>query len=78
MDGLQRLIQTLEQQLSLSLMNRLNVFCKIDGEIECIPSFNFKDSVDSDTLFYDLTIQKKSEINSYLKPVKNGWCRTLL
>tara|TARA_A100001037_G_C15020019_1_gene575872 strand:- start:537 stop:1001 length:465 start_codon:yes stop_codon:yes gene_type:complete len=78
MDGLQRLIQTLEQHLSLSLMNRLNVFCLLEGEIHSVPSNELKNVANADTLFYDLTIQKKSEINSYLKPIKEGWCSALL
>ena len=59
-------------------MNRLNVYCKIDGEIECIPYLNLKGNVDSYTLFYDLTIQKKEDLNTYLKSIKDGWCSRLL
>lgn len=77
-DTLQKCIQDIERQLSISLMNRLNVFCKIDGEIECIPSFKLKDRVDSDTLFYDLTIQKKQDLNTYLKVISEGWCAHLV
>jgi len=74
MDGLQRLIQTFENDLSISLMNRLNVFCKIGGEIQCVSSFKLKRVANSETLFYDLTIQNKLELHSYLKPIKDGWC----
>ena len=77
-DTLQQKIQKLERELSVSLMNRLNVFCKIDGEIECIPSFKLKERVDSDTLFYDLTVQKKEDLNTYLKFIKDGWCNRFL
>ena len=31
-----------------------------------------------DTLFYDITIQKKSELSNWLKPIKDGWCSGLL
>ena len=77
-DTLQKCIQDIERDLSISLMNRLNVYCKIDGKIECIPSFNLKDKVDSDTLFYDLTVQKKEDLNTYLKPISEGWCARFL
>ena len=78
MDGLQRLIQTFENDLSISLMNRLNVFCKIGEEIQCIPSFKLKSVANSETLFYDLTIQKKRELSNWLKLVEEGWCANLI
>ena len=59
-------------------MNRLNVYCKIDGEIVCIPYLNLKSNVDSHTLFYDLTIQKKEDLHTYLKSIKDGWCNRFL
>ena len=74
MDGLQRLIQTFENDLSTSLMNRLNVFCKIGEEIQCIPSFKLKSVANSETLFYDLTIQKKTDLHTFLKSISEGWC----
>ena len=77
-DTLQKTIQKLETKLSISLMNRLNVYYKIDGEIVCIPYHNLKGNVDSHTLFYDLTIQKKEELHTYLKSIKDGWCNRFL
>ena len=77
-DTLQNKIQELENELSVSLLNRLNVFCKIEDEILCIPSFKLEGIAKADTLFYDLTIQKKSELNSYLKPISEGWCAHLV
>ncbi|MFT4802603.1 MAG: hypothetical protein ACI93N_002383 [Flavobacteriaceae bacterium] len=59
-------------------MNRLNVFCKIENEILCIPSFKLASVVDKDTLFYDLTILAKSDLNTYLKPISEGWCAHLV
>lgn len=78
MDGLQRLVQSFERELSISLMNRLNVFCKMDGDIQCIPSFKLGAIANSSTLFYDLTILKKGEIESFLKPISEGWCSHLV
>ncbi|MBT5698755.1 MAG: hypothetical protein HOJ12_02060 [Flavobacteriales bacterium] len=59
-------------------MNRLNVFCKIEKEIKCIPTFRLSENANKETLFYDLTIQKKSELHSYLKPISEGWCASYL
>jgi hypothetical protein len=77
-DTLQNKIQNLEKDLSISLMNRLNVFCKIEKEIKCIPTFRLSENANKETLFYDLTIQKKSELHSYLKPISEGWCASYL
>jgi hypothetical protein len=77
-DTLQNTIQKIEKELTLSLMNRLNVFCKIEDEILCIPSFKLGSVADKDTLFYDLTILTKSDLNTYLKPISEGWCTHLV
>tara|TARA_B110000444_G_C18687174_1_gene522535 strand:- start:430 stop:894 length:465 start_codon:yes stop_codon:yes gene_type:complete len=77
-DTLQNKILELEKELSISLLNRLNVFCKIEDKILCIPSFKLSAIAKANTLFYDLTIQKKSDLNSYLKPINEGWCANLL
>ena len=77
-DTLQKLIQNLEKELSVSLLNRLNIFCKIEDEILCIPSFKLEDIAKANTLFYDLTIQKKSELHFYLKLISEGWCAHLV
>ena len=77
-DTLQRVIKDLETNLSISLMNRLNVYCKIDDTIKCIPSFQLKNNVSENTLFYDLTIANKSDLTNFLKPIKDGWCNTLV
>jgi hypothetical protein len=77
-DTLQNTIQKIEKELSIPLMNRLNVFCEIDGEIVSIPSFKLSSIVRFNTLFYDLTVQNKSDLNSYLKPINEGWCANLL
>ena len=77
-DTLQNTIQKIEKELTFSLMNRLNVFCKIEDEILCIPSFKLGSVADKDTLFYDLTILTKSDLNTYLKPISEGWCAHLV
>ena len=77
-DRLQNMIQDLEKELSVSLLNRLNVFCRINDEIQCVPSFQLDGIAKENTLFYDLTIQKKSDLHTYLKPISEGWCAHLL
>jgi len=77
-DALQKIIQKLEKDLSITLMNRLNVFCKIGEVIKVIPSFKLGIIAIKDTLFYDLTIQRKEELSNYLKPIKNGWAKRYL
>ena len=77
-DALQNTIQKIEKELTFSLMNRLNVFCKIENEILCIPSFKLASVVDKDTLFYDLTILTKTDLNTYLKQISEGWCAHLV
>ena len=77
-DALQRIIQDLEKDLSMSLMNRLNVYCQIDNSIKCIASSQLKNNVSENTLFYDFTISNKSDLTHFLKPIKDGWCNTLI
>ena len=77
-DTLQNNIQNIEKEINISLLERLNVYVIKNGEIESIPLFKLKDSVDDDTLFYDLTINYKKDIATYLKPIKDGWCSNYL
>jgi sialic acid synthase SpsE len=77
-DTLQNTIQNLEKELSVSLLNRLNVFCRIDDKIHCIPTTKLADNANKETLFYDLTIQKKSELSNWLKPIEGGWCANII
>ena len=77
-DTLQNTIQKIEKELSIPLMNRLNVFCEIEGQIVCIPSFKLGSTAKADTPFYDLTILKKSDLNTYFKPICEGWCAHLV
>ena len=77
-DTLQKTIQKIEKELSIPLMNRLNVFCEIEGKIVCVPSFKLENVAKADTPFYDLTILKKSDLNTYFKPICEGWCAHLV
>ncbi len=77
-DALQNNIQNIEKELNISLLDRLNVYIVKNGEIESIPLFKLKGSVDQDAFFYDLTINYKKDIETYLKPIKDGWCYNYL
>ena len=77
-DTLQNTIQKIEKELSIALMNRLNVFCEIEEKIVCVPSFKLGSIAKADTPFYDLTILTKSNLNTYLKPISQGWCAHLV
>jgi hypothetical protein len=77
-DTLQNRIIEIERELSLSLMNRSIIFCSIDDTIRCIPLNRLEYNANKDTLFYDLTIQKKSELSNWLKEIKDGWCNSFL
>ena len=77
-DSLQRIIQELENELSISLLNRLNIFYRVDDNIKCIATLKLAEYVNKETLFYDLTIQKKRELLNWLKPIEEGWCATII
>ena len=80
MDGLQRLILSINDEFLLDLYNRLNVFISIDNQVECVNSklLKSKDYITYDTLFFDLNINKKKELESWLVPIKSGWCKRFL
>ena len=77
-DKLQNSIQKIEKELSIPLMNRLNIFCEIEGLIVCVPSFKLESIAKAETYFYDLTIFRKRDLISYLKPISEGWCANLV
>ena len=77
-DTLQNKIQEIEKELSISLLNRLNIFCRIEGTIKCIPTIKLAEYANKETLFYDLTIQEKSELSNWLKPIAEGWCANII
>jgi hypothetical protein len=77
-DSLQRIVQELEKDLNISLLDRLNVFCNISEEVVCIPHFKLGSIANENTLYYDLTILKKNQISTFLKPIKDEWCARYL
>ena len=78
-DALQNKIQEIESYFSFSLMNRLNVFCIVDGIITCISVHELASQIDdSEMLFYDLTVQEKRGLSNWIKPLQEGWCNNFL
>ena len=53
-------------------------FHDFDEKIHCIPSVKLSEFANSDTLFYDLTIQTKKDLTNFLKPISEGWCKNLI
>ena len=79
-DGLQKLILKIDDDFSLDLYNRLNVFINAENEIICINSsiLNTNDYITEDSLFFDLNISKKKDLSNWIIPIKKGWCKRLL
>ena len=77
-DSLFHEIHKIEKKISINLTNRLNVYCDFDEKIHCIPSVKLSEFANSDTLFYDLTIQTKKDLTDFLKPISEGWCKNLI
>ena len=77
-DTIIRLIQSIQNHLSMSLLNRQNIFCRINSQIVCVPLSKIKEIANSDTLFYDLTIKNKGQIKDILRPIREGWCANLV
>ena len=77
-DALQRFFLGIENDMNLSLLDRFNVFCEIDNQIQCVHLSEISNTVTKETRFFDLTIQKKSDIDSYFKPISDGWCNRYL
>ena len=77
-DSLNHEIHKIEKKLSMNLMNRLNIYCNFEEKIHCIPSVKLSEFANSETLFYDLTIQTKKDLTNFLKPISEGWCKNLI
>jgi len=51
---------------------------KINENIKSIYFTEIQNILDTNTLFFDTTIKKKKELDSWLIPIKDGWCNAFL
>ena len=77
-------IQHLGSRFNKDFFNRLNIYFLIDDEvISChmnhVPALVADGKIDGDTLFFDnLVSDKATFLNSWIKPVKEGWLKRYL
>jgi len=78
MDGLQNII--LKIDYNFNFFERLNVFLFLENEVKCISSkdINQIPYVDQNSLMFNLNIEKKQDINGWLIPIKDSWCKRFL
>ena len=77
-DALFRLVQGFEKELNTDFLNRMNIFIYTDKTIQCVNVLEIKKYFQKESLFYDLTIDKKYQLDTYLKPISQGWCNKYL
>ncbi len=82
-DKLLRFIKLCEQEFKIQLLNRLLVAVNINNEIKAIQASEIKTllstgTINSDTTIYDTSISNESELNTWLKPLKNTWLNKYL
>ena len=80
MDVLQNLILELDNLYKFNFYERMNVFIKLDNKITCVHSNQLSsyDNVSKETLFFNLNISNKKDLNTWIIPIKNGWCNRFL
>ncbi len=76
-----RFVRTLEKELNLSLLNRLNVAVMIDGEIAVVNVSDLKSRIEKgemqDAKIFNNLIQHKADLeNNWIVPVKESWLAT--
>ena len=80
MDGLQKIILEIDHNFAFNLFERLNVFLFLENKVKCVASkdLNQITGLDRDSLIFNLNIEKKQEINDWLIPIKDTWCKRFL
>lgn len=80
MDGLHKIILEIDQNFAFNLFERLNVFLFLENKVKCVASKNLNliTGIDQDSLIFNLNIEKKQEINDWLIPIKDTWCKRFL
>ena len=80
MDGLQNIILKIDNNFNFNFFERLNVFLFLKNEVKCISSkdINQINDVDQNSLIFNLNIEKKQDINGWLIPIRDSWCKRFL
>ena len=80
MDGLQNIILKIDNNFNFNFFERLNVFLFLKNEVKCISSkdLNQINDVDQNSLIFNLNIEKKQDINGWLIPIRDSWCKKFL
>ena len=80
MDGLQKIILEIDHNFAFNLFERLNIFLFLENKVHCVASkdLNQLTGLDQDSLIFNLNIEKKQEINDWLIPIKDTWCKRFL
>ena len=80
LDGLQKIILEIDHNFNFNLFERLNVFLFLENKVKCVSSKDLNQIivVDQDSLIFNLNIEKKQEINDWLIPIKDTWCKRFL
>lgn len=80
MDGLQNIILKIDNNFNFNFFERLNVFLFLKNEVKCISSkdLNQINDVDQNSLIFNLNIEKKQDINGWLIPIRDSWCKRFL
>ena len=80
MDGLKNIILKIDNNFNFNFFERLNVFLFLKNEVKCISSkdLNQITDVDQNSLIFNLNIEKKQDINDWLIPIRDSWCKRFL
>ncbi len=82
-DKLLRFVKELETDFKIQLLNRLLVACKIDNEIEVMPSHKVKDilalgELNENSIVYNTAASNTFEFLNWEQPLKETWLKKYL
>ncbi len=83
-DEMTRMIQKLEKEFNLSLLNKMNIAYKENGEIKILPLKRFKEVVSEghlslETIIFNNAVSSLEELNAHWEiPLKESWAKTLV
>ncbi len=83
-DDMMRMIKKMEQDLNLSLLNRMEIAYKEDEKIQTVSLQEFKKMISegkitSETILFNNAVSSMKEFNSSWEvPVKDSWAKTWL